>query len=314
MLSRRHIRIKVMQLLYAKSRDSDLTLDDLLRRFQTYGKKTLELYVFNLYQFIEVAHYAVKDYDLRKAKFIQIENDKKFSPSLYENDILQGFINGGRYKKALRSYSFIQFDPEKQRDTTRLIYQKFLETEVYKNYLELKTLTDDAHKEILLDLYRFLSREENFLETMEDFSMSWIDDDTLIEGAMKKTIKAMPSDELLIDSFSEEDKQTFEFGEKLLVQSYKRDEEVLEIIKPILQNWDSERVAAVDMILMKMAVCELLYFPSIPIKVTINEYVDVSKMYSTDKSKDFVNGILDKIMKQLKEENKIVKEGRGLVE
>ncbi len=314
MLSRRHIRIKVMQLLYAKSRDNDLSLDDLLRRFQTYGKKTLELYVFNLYQFIEVAHYSVKDYNLRKAKFIRIENDNKFSPTLYENDTLQRFINGGRYKKALRSYSFIQVDPEKQRDTTRLIYQKFLETDVYKNYLELENVSEDDHKEILLNLYRFLSREENFLETMEDFSMSWIDDDTLIEGAMKKTIKAMPSDEMLIDSFNEEDKQTFDFGEKLLVQSYKRDEEVLEIIKPILQNWDSERVAAVDMILMKMAVCELLGFPSIPIKVTINEYVDVSKMYSTDKSKDFVNGILDKIMKQLKEENKIVKEGRGLIE
>ncbi len=314
MLSRRHIRIKVMQLLYAKSRDNDLTLDDLLRRFQTYGKKTLELYVFNLYQYIEVAHYAVKDYNLRQAKFTPSDDDKKFTPTLYENDILQGFINSGRYKKALRSYSFIQYDPDKQRDTTRLMYQKFLDTDIYQKYLTLELPTDTDHKNVLIDLYRFLSNEENFLETMEDFSMSWIDDDTLIEGAMKKTIKAMPSDELMIDGFSDEDKQTFDFGEKLLVQTYKRDEEVLEIIKPILQNWDSDRVAAVDMILMKMAVCELLGFPSIPTKVTINEYVDVSKMYSTDKSKDFVNGILDKIMKQLKEENKIVKEGRGLIE
>ena len=314
MLSRRHIRIKVMQLLYAKSRDSDLTLDDLLRRFQTYGKKTLELYVFNLYQYIEVAHYSVKDYNLRQAKFTPSDEDKKFKPTLYENDILQGFINSGRYKKSLKSYSFILNDPDKQKDTTRLMYQKFLETDIYQKYLALKHPTDIDHKNVLIDLYRFLSNEENFLETMEDFSMSWIDDDTLIEGAMKKTIKAMPSDELLIDSFSEEDKQTFDFGEKLLVQSYRRDEEVLNIIKPVLQNWDSERVAAVDMILMKMAVCELLGFPSIPTKVTINEYVDVSKMYSTDKSKDFVNGILDKVMKQLKEENKIVKEGRGLIE
>ena len=82
----------------------------------------------------------------------------------------------------------------------------------------------------------------------------------------------------------------------------------------MLKNWDSERVAILDMIMLKMALCELLHFPTIPTKVTLNEFVEISKIYSTDKSKDFINGILDRLMKKLQKEEKIVKEGRGLIE
>ena len=124
----------------------------------------------------------------------------------------------------------------------------------------------------------------------------------------------MPSDVEFIRDFTEEDKLTFAFGEELLTKTYTNDLEILEIIKPMLKNWDAERVATVDMISLKMATAELLYFPTIPTKVTINEYVDISKMYSTDKSKEFVNGILDRLMKQLKDDGLIRKEGRGLVE
>jgi len=93
-----------------------------------------------------------------------------------------------------------------------------------------------------------------------------------------------------------------------------KDQELFDIIEPTLQNWEAERVATIDMILLKMALCELMYFETIPTKVTINEYVDISKIYSTPKSKEFINGILDKLMKQLKEEGKIKKVGRGLVD
>ena len=118
----------------------------------------------------------------------------------------------------------------------------------------------------------------------------------------------MPSDEDFVRDFTDEDRLTFTFGEQLLTKTYNNDIEILEIIKPMLQNWYADRVAQIDMISLKMATAELLYFPTIPTKVTINEYVDISKMYSTDKSKEFVNGILDRLMKQLKETNLIRKE------
>lgn len=311
MLSRRNIRIKVMQLLYAKSRDSELNLSTLLQRYQNYGKRTFELYLFNLHQLFEVARYAIKDEISRRAKLLPSDNDKRFSPKLYRNELLNAFFEDGRYEKAIKKYMITGRIEE---DATRLFYQKFLETDAYKAFLGADSHSEDSYKQILLDLYKFLYTSESFHEIMEDFSPSWIDDDSLIIGATKKTLKALPSDREFFDDFSEEDNLTVEFGEQLLTKSYKNDDTLLEVIKPLLKNWDAERVATIDMILMKMALAELLYFPTIPTKVTINEYVDISKMYSTDKSKEFVNGILDKMMKQLKEEGRIQKEGRGLVE
>jgi transcription antitermination protein NusB len=311
MLSRRHIRIKVMQLLYAKSRDAQLSLSDVLRRYEQYGKRSIELYLYNLQQVIEVARYSVRDDIQRRAKYIPSESDRLFTAKLYENEVLQGFLAHGTYEKATKKF---QLTGRTDADTTANFYRRFLETDVYKNYLANENSTIEEHRAVLLSLYKFLLQSEIFEEAMEDFSPSWIDDDTLIVGATKKTLKAMPSDEALIYDFSEEDKLTFAFGEELITKTYNKDLEFLELIKPMLQNWEADRVATLDLIIIKMAVCELTQFPTIPTKVTINEYVDISKMYSTDKSREFVNGILDRMMKKFKEEGTLGKEGRGLVE
>ena len=311
MLSRRNIRVKVMQLLYAKSRDTEVTLSDLVRRYENYGTRTLELYLLNFHQFLEVAHYAIKDEVTRKAKLLPSEKDKLFDARLYRNDVVQQFIGQGAYEKAIKKH---HINGRIDTDATAVFYRKFLETDAYKSYIAKAETADHDHRTVLVELYKFLYTSEDFHELMEDFTPSWIDDDSLIIGATKKTIKAMPSESDFYDGFTEEDRLTTQFGEQLLIKSYKQDETLLEDIKPMLKNWEADRVATIDMILMKMALCELLCFPTIPTKVTINEYVDISKMYSTDKSKDFVNGILDRLMKQLKEDGRIVKEGRGLVE
>lgn len=311
MLSRRNIRIKVMQLLYAKSRDTEVTLNDLLKSYESYGVKTLELYLLNLHQLFEVAHYAIKDEVSRRAKHLPTEDDKLFSAKLYRNDVVQTFILRGEYSKAIKKY---MIEAHIDEDTTRNYYHKFLETDIYKQFLAQKDNTDEDFRNILLELYKFLCKNDTFIEQMEDFTPSWIDDETLIVGSMKKTLKALPSTYSFFHDFNEEDHLTMEFGEQLLIKTYKQDETLLDEIKPMLKNWDAERVATLDMILMKMALSELINFPTIPTKVTINEYVDISKLYSTDKSKDFVNGILDRMMKKLREEGRIIKEGRGLIE
>ncbi len=305
------MRIKVMQLLYAKGRDATLNLNDLVRRYENYGVKTQELYLFNLHQVSEIARYAIKDAVNRRAKLLPTAEDKIFEPTIFQNEVLQSLVKDRLYQQTLQKFVIINRTDE---DTTRNYYNDWLKTEAYQNYLALPTAIESDHRDILVALYRFLAQHETFNEDMEDKFISWIDDKTLITAAVKKTLKSLPDSKDFVHEMKGEDLLTYQFGDELLLQTAQHDETLLADIKPMLQNWDAERVTAVDMVLIKMALAELLYFPTIPTKVTINEYVDISKLYSTDKSKEFINGILDRLMKKLHTEARIQKEGRGLVE
>ena len=167
---------------------------------------------------------------------------------------------------------------------------------------------------MLLSLFKYCYDSEVFCDLLEDNYSAWIDDRSLVIGAIKKLIRELPTAENVFQKYAPPVETTDEFGLELLKYVHKNDEELAGIIHPTLKNWDAERVAVLDMILLKLAITELILFSSIPKKVTLNEYVDISKMYSTDKSKDFINGILDRLMKELTKSGKIVKSGRGLVD
>ena len=149
---------------------------------------------------------------------------------------------------------------------------------------------------------------------MEDAYAEWVDDKSLIIGAIKKSLKKLPAEDNFFLKFFPEDETIKDFGLELLEHTFEHNKALLEYIKPTLKNWDHERLAVLDMILLKMAITEFIHFPTIPTKVTLNEYVEISKTYSTPKSKDFINGILDKILQELDADGKIQKEGRGLLD
>ena len=197
-------------------------------------------------------------------------------------------------------------------DIAKRFYKDFSKTDGYKAYIESED-SNDSHCKILLELYKFLRASELFNELMEDTYPNWLDDKSLIVGVVKRSIKALPAAENFYESYYPDDDTIYNFGETLLNKVYTNDVYLQEVIQPALKNWDMDRLAIIDMILLKMAISEFLEFKSIPTKVTLNEYVDIAKNYSTAKSKDFVNGILDRILKKLDQEGKIKKEGRGLV-
>ncbi len=150
---------------------------------------------------------------------------------------------------------------------------------------------------------------------MDDQYSFWQEDKSLVVGALKKIIKQLPDpNERFFDEYLPDKDTVTDFGRRLIEVTMEQADELEKLIEPTLKNWDMERLAVLDVIIIKMALVEFLYFPTIPTKVTLDEYVDISKEYSTPKSKDFVNGILDKLMKTLLEEGKIKKEGRGLLE
>jgi N utilization substance protein B len=311
MLSRRSVRIKVMQLLYMLNRDEQIAFTDLVKDYNDGIWKTYELYIFQLHLLLKVAQYAEKDAANRSAKLLPGDADRSFTPRLYTNECTQSLANHVVFLNIAAKYKVNEGLDE---DHIRTLYQAFADTDEYRNYLHMAEPGLDDHKKILVELYRFLVNHDLFVEMSEDRYNNWQDDESLVTGAMKKTLKVMPVQGEFYKEHEPADETVREFGEQLLRKTCQEDLALFNEIEPTLKNWDADRVAILDMIMLKMALCELLHFPTIPTKVTLNEYVEISKSYSTDKSKDFINGILDRLMKKLIKEERIVKEGRGLIE
>lgn len=311
MLSRRNVRIKVMQMLYALGRDKQLTFTDAMRRYREVIARSFELYLFHLLYFLRVAEYAEKDAEKRAAKHRPTDEDKLFVPRLSKNELIDSLRKNEQINRFFQHYRLIE---KLDDDLIRTLYMDFAKQDAYKAYLQLPEPSAEDHGEQLLALLRHCLASEPLEDAIEDYYPNWTDDKSLIVGAMKKTVKALPVSLYFYEEFQPPVEATVEFGEALLRKVHDEDAALLQIIEPALKNWDAERVAIIDMILLKMALCELLSFPSIPTKVTLNEFVEISKMYSTEKSKDFINGILDRLLKKLQTEGKIQKEGRGLLE
>lgn len=311
MLSRRNIRFKVMKVLYSMNRDKAITKRMAKNNYKRNIDFSYDLYLLNVLQLVKIAEYSQKDAAIRSAKLLPSEEDKRFVPKLYDNPCIMSIVENQGFQRAVKER---QLSDSLDEDMTRNFYQTFAKMDAYKAYLMQEDSTKKDHANILLELYRYCSKDEDYNEFFEDIHNQWIDDSSLVVGAMKKTLKSFPLREFFYSDYVPDDLTTEDYGEELLVTTIEEDEELLAYIKPTLKNWEAERVAIIDMILIKMALCEFLYFETIPPKVTINEYVEVSKLYSTPKSKDFVNGVLDKLSKQLRKDGKIVKTGRGLID
>jgi N utilization substance protein B len=329
MLSRRNVRIKILQVLYAHQKDESPSYQTVLKDYRAAVDRSFELFLFNLCWLLKVAEHAHQDGERRKQKHVPTEEDKQFTPRLYRNELVQLLIF---QPWLIREFSKRAIEGRIDPDDERRLYNNFAKTPEYLAYLKLEQPAGDDHLQILLKLYKWLTDDEHFVDLMEMQYPTWPDDESLVIGTMKKVIKAVavpfewlqpvdpayPEKVQLKDAFFDPYKPSAEtcteFGELLLDKVFNEEKQLMEMIRPALDNWDADRVAMIDMILLKMALTELIIFPTIPPKVTLNEYLEIAKLYSTDKSKEFINGILDNLLKKLREEGKIKKEGRGLMD
>lgn len=300
-----------MQVLYAMSRDKDMTSRQAMLLYQDSVRHSFELYLLNILQLMKAAEYAQQDFLNKSSKLRPTAEDNAFRPKLAENEVLKSL----QENKGIHSlFKIHKLEARITEDNCRLLYNEFAKTEGYQAYLKSASNRIQDHRQIMLDLYKSCLGNEIFNDLMDDNFLSWTDDKSLVVGAMKKTIKGLPDTNSFYEEFKPQDEPVREFGEILLKNVMEDDKKLLDIIEPALKNWDAERVAILDMIMLKMALSELMQFPSIPTKVTLNEFVEVAKLYSTDKSKDFINGILDRLMKKLDKDGLIIKEGRGLID
>lgn len=308
MLSRRNVRVKVMQQLYSLAQDKDLSFDEAVNAYHRTINDSFRLYLLNLYCIIKVCSFAEEDMRKRQTKHIKTEDDKLFTDKIYSNPLVSSLLKNEHLKK---KFTVEKCSEGLDDDLFRKIYKDFCKDEHYIKYIVNESSHED-HVEILLELYRFCRRNDLFNEIMDDRFAGWSDDKSLVIGALKKTLKILPNSGKFYEEYIPDDDTVEAFGKYLLENTHHLDSELEGAISPILENWDSERVALIDMILIKMGVVEMVHFKTIPPKVTLNEYVELSKSYSTDKSKEFINGVLDKLLKQFEANGKIVKEGRGL--
>jgi transcription antitermination protein NusB len=312
MLSRRSVRVKVIQLLYSVSRDETLTRKDILKRYKESIDSSYELFLFSLFSIVQIARIAEEDKSNRQSKHIQTDLDKAFEAKIFTNAKVQSIEKNKKLQKIFDSYNFRE---RTDKDVYRNIYFEFAKEESYQNYIANAASTDEDDLDNLLELFRFCRQSETYNGLIEDQFVTWEDDKSLVIGSIKKVLKGLPFDDGdFFKEFFPEDEMVKDFGELLLTRTFEDDKSLVDIIDPMLKNWKKERVALLDMIMMKMAVIEFLHCETIPVKVTLNEYVEIAKQYSTSKSKDFINGVLESVRKNLVEENKINKAGRGLEE
>lgn len=308
MLSRRNVRIKILQLLYSRSILGDQTDAQVIASYRRTLDNTFDLYLYSLYLFAKVAEESTVDKQKRLKKHLKSEEDNAFKARLFYNDIVQSLEKNENLQQRYRQ---LKFDDMTDPDHVRQIYLKYAKEELYLAF-DLGQGEPISDLDGLLEFYRYLRKSELLSEMLEDRFYSWLDDKSLVVGAMKKTLKALPTDEDFFNDYLPDHQTTEEFGMVLLLATLQGEERMTNYIKPKLNNWDVDRLATMDMIILHMALNEMISFQSIPTKATINEYVEIAKNYSTDKSKEFVNGILDSLMKDLVEEGVIVKTGRGL--
>ncbi|HHH52165.1 MAG TPA: hypothetical protein ENK91_00765 [Bacteroidetes bacterium] len=303
MLSRRSVRIKIMQILYAQHRDKELNNSEVLELYKDSVEKTFELFLLNLFLMIEIAKVSVEDEGKRVSKYVPTEDDRLFKSTLYHNDIIKGLVNNKNLK--LR-FSNLKFSKNIDSDIIKKLYKSFSEQDSYIDYWHNRKGLEDDRK-ILLELYRFLRASEIFNELMEEMYYQWISEKSVVIGAVKKVLKRTDFEDDFILEYIPSKETTEVFGRNLLEKTLTIEPEFEKYVVPRLLKWDKDRVAVVDTVFIKMSLAEILYFETIPCNVTLNEYVELSKDYSTDKSKEFINGVMDKVVRDLKDKGLVKK-------
>jgi N utilization substance protein B len=300
MLTRRHLRVKVMQQLYANTISYPFDLKVAEQQLQISNRGFFELYLLLLNMFIEVQACGRSLHKLAEKQYLKAESDQ-LNPKFFSNNAIEKLSNS----KILQSKTTkFKINYWKQHDEyVRLIWDQIAASDRYLAYL-LENETDFvADKIALIDIFTdVIAPYERLHELIEEIKPSWVDDFPLVNTIVRNTLYHMhedtdPEDLILTSIYKNKEDKTFAI--ELLKSVAVHEKEITAQLKGRTPNWGQDRIALLDLILLKLAIAEFLYFPSIPSKVTINEYLEIAKEYSTPKSSTFINGILDVISKEL---------------
>jgi N utilization substance protein B len=314
MLNRRHLRIKVFQAIYSYLRGAKNDLGVGERELLSSVNRIHELFVLHASVFVELHRFAVKIIQERKNKRLPSQEDLDPNLRFVDNDLLKALSMSSSLQKKIEEY---KISWSAHNDVIQKLYKSIEESPTYRKYMLMQDYDSEDQKSFLIKIYReFIADNEILQDFFEERSIHWSDDHYFVCGYIVKFMKGFQSrfsENYKVPNLYKDVEDDIDFIQTLYRQTLVNGPTYQSIIMDKAKNWDADRIAVIDFIFMKMAVCELLKLPSVPIKVTLNEYIELSKTYSTPKSRVFINGILDKIIPELQKKGEIKKVGRGLI-
>jgi N utilization substance protein B len=316
MLNRRHLRVKVLQNLYAYHQSEDRQLAIFEKSLLENVDQVYEMYIWLLNLLIDVADFTLIDADERANKHLPTEKDLNNNTRLENNTFIRMLRENQTFKSRTRKYdvSWHHLDPE----LVRQIFQQLKQSKEYEAYINDDDVSISTEKDIIKFIFKRLILKSPAIEhAFEEKFINWQLDKEVLQAMVAKTFKNFQSLDPLENELANLTPNWVEdeaFISKLFAITVRRSDEYQAYITAKTKNWEADRIALMDTLIMRLAIAELINFPSIPIKVTINEYIEISKVFSTPKSNSFINGILDKVLTDLRAEGRINKIGRGLVE
>ncbi len=311
MLSRRLLRVKVAKSLYAHLKSGSDNLKTSEKYLVESIDKAYDLYFQMMSLIVEVSRYAESRQELAKQKRLATHEDLNPNRRFVDNPIIALISNSDSVNDVLASRKLSWAN---HYDAVKDVYNRLVEAEFYRSYMALPTASFNDDRRFVEEFFTWLEDDEALLDVVNEMSLLWCDDyGFALFMALRTVQNTKQSHDMLrvLPKFKSED--DLDFARTLLIKSLVQYEDNQELVDRYTQNWDVERVVFMDSLILSIAIAELTNFDSIPVKVTLDEWIDIAKYYSSPSSSTFVNGVLDKVVADLKADGRINKSGRGLL-
>ena len=313
MLNRRHIRVKVMQSIYAMHQNGSDNLEKQEKFLLNSIESILDLYLILITILPEMQKKEIEFIEKSKLKHLVTKEERNPNLKFVNNAIFTLIDENSKLSIALETNRINNWQAND--DTILSLLQSVKQSDLYEKYMASTDSSFEADRKFVADLYETIIAPNDVLYSyLEDFKMTWIDDIPVVNTLILKQLNQLTQKENAFKvpkTYKDDDDKAFAVA--LFRKTILNEDKLSKEFSDKTPNWDIDRIAEIDTIVLKMAICELLHFSSIPVKVTLNEYLEVVKEYSTPKSSFFINGILDNLVKEYQTNNKINKVGRGLL-
>ena len=313
MLNRRHIRIKVMQTIYAMHQKGSDSIEKEEKFLISSLENLMELYLIMMSTLLELANKESDFIEISRKKHLATPEERNPNLKFVNNALLQLLENSKSLQTALENNKINNWKTND--DAILLLLQDVKQSSIYHGYMKDKSTSFEKDKQFVIDLFsEVIAPNDKLYSYLEDYKLTWVDDIPVVNTQILKQLKQINEKSEFRVSSLFKDEEDREYATLLFRKTVLNESEFAKEYIDKTPNWDVDRIAEMDTILLKMAICELLKFPSIPVKVTINEFLEIAKEYSTPKSSIFINGILDNLVKNYQSTGRMNKSGRGLME